>query len=79
MSVGTAKFHPESMTLQDQAQWWPGSGPVLALPRLAKDAPSTADAVTDDDRLGGAAVNAKGKLKPVIWTCASKQAYAPGR
>ncbi|MCX5072102.1 hypothetical protein OHA84_30760 [Streptomyces sp. NBC_00513] len=79
VSVGTARFHPESMTLQDQAQWWPGSGPVLALPRLAKDAPSTADAVTDDDRVGGAAVNAKGRLKPVIWTCASKQAYAPAR
>ncbi|MFF1409156.1 hypothetical protein ACFVX6_05040 [Streptomyces sp. NPDC058289] len=77
VSVGTAKFHPESQTLPDQAQLWPGSGPVLALPRLAANGASTAEAVSDGDRVGGSAVNANGKLRPVVWTCASKQAYLP--
>lgn len=77
VSVGTAKFHPESQTLPDQAQLWPGSGPVLALPRLSPNGASTAEAVSDRDRVGGSAVNAKGRLRPVIWTCASKQAYLP--
>lgn len=77
VSVGTAKFHPEEPTLADQAQLWAGSGPVLALPRLAADKASAAESVADDGRVGGAAVNATGKLKPVIWTCATKQAYLP--
>ncbi|MFG2616601.1 hypothetical protein ACGFXC_03190 [Streptomyces sp. NPDC048507] len=77
VSVGTAKFHPDEPTRADQAQLWKGTGPVLALPRLAADRPSTATAVADDGRAGGAAVNAKGKLKPVIWTCAAQQAYLP--
>ncbi|MFG2988057.1 hypothetical protein ACGFZK_01890 [Streptomyces sp. NPDC048257] len=78
VSVGTAKFHPDEMTLPDQALLRAGSGPVKALPRLAAGRASMADAVSDADRVGGAAVNAKGKLKPVIWTCATKQAYNPG-
>ncbi|MFJ7775771.1 hypothetical protein [Streptomyces yangpuensis] len=78
LSVGTAKFHPDEMTLPDQALLRAGSGPVKALPRLAAGQASMADAVSDTDRVGGAAVNAKGKLKPVIWTCATKQAYNPG-
>ncbi|UQX04293.1 hypothetical protein [Streptomyces sp. RerS4] len=78
VSVGTAKFHPDQLTLPDQAQLWAGSGPVKALPRLAAGQASMAEAVSDGDRVGGAAVNAKGKLKPVIWTCATKQAYHPG-
>ncbi|MFE2148939.1 hypothetical protein ACFXAO_02745 [Streptomyces lavendulae] len=77
VSVGTAKFHPDEPTQADQAQLWPGSGPLLALPRLAADKASMAKSVSDDGRVGGAAVNAKGKLKPVIWTCATKQAYLP--
>ncbi|MER5808359.1 hypothetical protein ABT143_09230 [Streptomyces sp. NPDC002033] len=75
ISVGTAKFHPDEPTRADQAQLWKGTGPVLALPRLAADKASTATAVSDDGRVGGAAVNANGKLKPVIWTCAAQQAY----
>ncbi|MFD8881413.1 hypothetical protein ACFV0H_02650 [Streptomyces erythrochromogenes] len=78
LTVGTAKFHPDEMTLPDQALLRAGSGPVKALPRLAAGGASTADAVSDADRVGGAAVNAKGKLKPVIWTCATEQAYNPG-
>ncbi|MFD4919642.1 hypothetical protein ACFWNR_41380 [Streptomyces virginiae] len=78
LTVGTAKFHPEQLTLPDQALLRSGSGPVKALPRLAAGGASMADAVSDTDRVGGAAVNAKGKLKPVIWTCATKQAYNPG-
>lgn len=77
VSVGTAKFHPESQTLPDQAQYWAGSGPVLALPRLAPNGAAMADAVSDNGRVGGAAVNANGKLRPVIWTCAGQQAYLP--
>lgn len=78
VTVGTAKFHPDEMTLPDQALLRAGSGPVKALPRLAAGGASMADAVSDSDRVGGAAVNAKGRLKPVIWTCATKQAYNPG-
>ncbi|MEU3312339.1 hypothetical protein ACFYZT_31775 [Streptomyces sp. NPDC001591] len=77
LSVGTAKFHPDEQTLPDQAQLWPGTGPVLALPRLAPDRASAASSAADDGRVGGAAVNAAGTLKPVIWTCATKQAYLP--
>ncbi|MET9605871.1 hypothetical protein ABZZ17_12500 [Streptomyces sp. NPDC006512] len=77
VSVGTAKFHPDEQLVPDQAQLWPGTGPVLALPRLAANQASAAGSVSDDGRVGGAAVNAKGKLKPVIWTCATKQAYLP--
>ncbi|WP_052680540.1 hypothetical protein [Streptomyces sp. NRRL F-4428] len=78
VSVGTAKHHPEQLTLPDQALLRAGSGPVKALPRLAAGGASMADAVSDGDRVGGAAVDAKGRLKPVIWTCATKQAYNPG-
>lgn len=77
VSVGTARFHPDEQTLPDQAQLWPGTGPVLALPRLAANQASTAASAADDGRVGGAAVNAAGTLKPVIWTCAAKQAYEP--
>ncbi|MFH7598094.1 hypothetical protein WDV06_23780 [Streptomyces racemochromogenes] len=77
VSVGTARFHPDEQTLPDQAQLWPGTGPVLALPRLAAHRASAASSVADDGRVGGAAVNAAGTLKPVIWTCAAKQAYLP--
>ncbi|WP_411103224.1 hypothetical protein [Streptomyces sp. cmx-4-9] len=77
VAVGTAKFHPDEQAVQDQAQLWPGSGPVLALPRLAAGRAGTAASVSDDGRVGGAAVNAAGRLKPVVWTCATRQAYLP--
>ncbi|WP_158717848.1 hypothetical protein [Streptomyces sp. NRRL F-2664] len=78
VGVGTAKFHPDMLTLPDQALLRAGSGPVKALPRLAPGGASMADAVSDADRVGGAAVDAKGRLQPVIWTCATRQAYNPG-
>ncbi|MER7759212.1 hypothetical protein [Streptomyces sp. NPDC097619] len=77
VSVGTAKYHPEETVLPDQAQYWPGFGPMLALPRLSPNGASGAEAVSDSDRVGGYAVNAKGVRKPTVWTCASAQAYLP--
>jgi hypothetical protein len=77
VTVGVARFHPDSPTLPDQAVLWKGSGDVLALPRLAANKETSAAAVSDDDRVGGAAVNASGKTRAVVWTCASKQAYLP--
>jgi hypothetical protein len=56
---------------------WPGSGPVLALPRLADGMASEAVAVSDDDRAAGSAVNASGQTRAVVWKCATRQAYAP--
>lgn len=61
----------------DQAEVWPGSGPALALPRLADDQASHAYAVSDNGSVGGDAVDAVGDAKPVVWTCAMKQAYLP--
>ncbi|MEV8535594.1 hypothetical protein [Streptomyces sp. NPDC051211] len=77
MVVGTARKHPDDSAPSEQAILWPGSGPVLALPRLAAGQPSEAVAVTDDDRAGGSAVNASGKTRAVVWKCASRQAYLP--
>ncbi len=81
VTVGTAydspyDFPPDPMP-PVQAQYWPGSGPVLALPRLAPGRFSAAFAVTDRDQVGGVAVDASGIERPVIWTCAGKQAYKP--
>ncbi|WP_051795222.1 hypothetical protein [Streptomyces sp. NRRL S-87] len=85
VSVGTASdsgivgpFPPETAPPY-QAQLWKGSGPVLALPRLANTPTAHAGAytVTDDDRVGGYAVDAADRMHPVIWTCASKQAHLP--
>ncbi|MFF3767439.1 hypothetical protein ACFYYR_25610 [Streptomyces sp. NPDC001922] len=83
VSVGTAQdssfdgpFPPESAP-PVQAQIWPGSGPLLALPRLAPDGASEAYAVSDDGRAGGRAADAHGTSRPVIWTCALAQAYQP--
>ncbi|MFG2713099.1 hypothetical protein ACGFX2_21445 [Streptomyces goshikiensis] len=76
-AVGSARFHPEDGGA-DQAVLWPGSGPVLALPRLAAGKTAEAVAVSDDDRAGGSAVNASGKNRAVVWKCASRQAYLPG-
>ncbi|MFE5481159.1 hypothetical protein [Streptomyces sp. NPDC056527] len=78
VAVGTATTHREGApVLPYQAQLWPGHGPVLALPSLAADRDATARAVSDDDRVGGVAVDASWVAHPVVWTCASRQAYAP--
>ncbi|MFJ6793472.1 hypothetical protein [Streptomyces sp. NPDC091268] len=78
-AVGTARFHPDDTGpgKADQAVLWPGSGPLLALPRLAAGQASAAVAVSDDDRAAGSAVNASGKTRAVVWKCASHQAYLP--
>ncbi|MDJ0385178.1 hypothetical protein [Streptomyces sp. G-G2] len=77
VTVGTARFHPDSPTLPDQALFWKGSGDVLALPRVAAGKETSAVTASDDDRAGGSGVNAKGVRKAVVWICASKQAYLP--
>ncbi|MEV6572816.1 hypothetical protein [Streptomyces sp. NPDC051577] len=83
VSVGTASdstmvgpFPPETAPPY-QATLWKGSGPTLALPRLAATGHSGAFTVSDDDRVGGYAVDAKDVMHPVVWTCASKQAHEP--
>jgi hypothetical protein len=83
VSVGTASdsfilgpFPPDTAP-PVQAQIWPGSGPVLALPRLSPGGYSAGNAVSDDGRAGGTAADAAGTPHPVVWTCALKQAYPP--
>ncbi len=63
----------------DQAEVWPGSGPALALPRPAADRASHAYAASDNGSVGGDAADVLGDAKPVVWTCALKQAYVPVR
>lgn len=83
VSVGTAldshidgPFPPETAP-PIQAQIWPGTGPLLALPRLSPEGTSQAYAVSDDQRVGGTAADATGTSRAVIWTCALRQAYRP--
>ncbi|CAM5352743.1 hypothetical protein SAVIM338S_01238 [Streptomyces avidinii] len=84
VAVGLASdFHYPSPPPPDapvaRAQYWPGHGPMRVLPGLAPAAFTAAFAVTDDDRVGGAAQDARGQVRPVIWTCAAKQAFVlPG-
>ncbi|MBT2439137.1 hypothetical protein J7E93_03170 [Streptomyces sp. ISL-36] len=68
---------PPDTAPPEQAQYWPGAGSALVLPRLAPEGASAAYAVGDDDRVGGRATDASGRVRPVIWTCASRQAYQP--
>lgn len=77
VAVGTAMFPYgiPPMTPIDQAQIWPGSGPIRALPSLAPDGPAGAEAVNDKARVGGWAYDGDpydgaGAPHPVIWTCA---------
>ncbi|WP_137991390.1 hypothetical protein [Streptomyces vilmorinianum] len=78
VSVGAAMTHAEDTPVPPyQAQLWPGHGPLLALPSLTADRDARARAVFDDDRVGGVAVDASWVAHPVIWTCASRQAYVP--
>ncbi|MEU8685886.1 hypothetical protein [Streptomyces sp. NPDC048611] len=83
VSVGTAldshmvgPFPPETAP-PPQAQIWPGTGPLLALPRLSPEGASEAHAVSDDQRVGGSAADARSTPRAVIWTCALRQAYRP--
>ncbi|MGW7454742.1 hypothetical protein [Streptomyces sp. NPDC054787] len=81
VAVGTATTFEESWPSYFQAVYWPGKGAPLALPHPAgstADTLSRAFAATDDDRVGGALVDRNTQAStPVIWNCASKQAYAP--
>ncbi|MGW6685575.1 hypothetical protein [Streptomyces sp. NPDC054961] len=60
-----------------RAQYWTGRGPMRVLPGLDPAGYTAAFAVTDDDRVGGTALDAQQRSQPVIWTCASGQAYVP--
>ncbi|RSS83293.1 hypothetical protein [Streptomyces sp. WAC06614] len=80
VTVGTANTFVDGYENYAQALYWPGSGPLLALPRPGTDWRSWAHAVSDDDRVGGEMVdNSTLRVTPVIWTCASKQAFLPKR
>ncbi|MFE9932984.1 hypothetical protein [Streptomyces sp. NPDC005533] len=82
VAVGTATTFEESWPSYFQAVYWPGKGAPLALPFPA-GAPGAvprtrAFAATDDDRVGGTVEDREsGAGGAVIWTCASRQAYAP--
>lgn len=83
ISVGTAldshmvgPFPPETAPPL-QAQIWPGTGPLLALPRLTPEGDAQAHAISDDQRVGGSAIDATSTTRAVIWTCALRQAYQP--
>ncbi|MBT2450192.1 hypothetical protein J7F03_24570 [Streptomyces sp. ISL-43] len=79
VSVGLAEFRytapPPEDSPEARAQYWTGSGPMRVLPGLAPSRYTAAFAVTDDDRVGGAALDAEGRVRPVIWTCAAEQAF----
>ncbi|MET9885532.1 hypothetical protein ABZZ20_20830 [Streptomyces sp. NPDC006430] len=81
VAVGTATSFEESWPSSFRAVYWSGKGAPLALPFPAGTAGeqlSRAFAATDDDRVGGALVDREIRASSaVIWTCASKQAYAP--
>ncbi|MFF2787333.1 hypothetical protein ACFVT6_11280 [Streptomyces sp. NPDC058049] len=81
VAVGTATNFEESWPSFFQAVYWPGKGEPLVLP-LPAGTPgvplSRAFAATDDDRVAGMVIDRETReSKAVIWTCASKQAYAP--
>ncbi|WP_329192491.1 MULTISPECIES: hypothetical protein [unclassified Streptomyces] len=75
--VGTASAWDPTREAAVQALYWPGSGPAKTLPGLAPNGFTAAYAVADDDRVAGAAVDRAGVVRPVVWTCAGKQAYVP--
>ncbi|MBT2448742.1 hypothetical protein J7F03_16915 [Streptomyces sp. ISL-43] len=81
VTVGSAVTFVEGYARYVRAAYWPGTGAPLALPNPAgasTDVNTEALAVSDDDRVGGAFRDlATGANAAVIWTCASKQAYAP--
>ncbi|MFD7029505.1 hypothetical protein ACFWAR_15850 [Streptomyces sp. NPDC059917] len=72
--VGTARTYLEGGQPRPAvATFQAGAGPVRALPVPRRDIDEgAAFAVSDDDRVAGTVSG-----KPVVWTCASKQAYAP--
>lgn len=81
VAVGTATNFEESWPSYFRAAYWPGKGALLALPHPAGSTGSTlsrAFAASDDDRVGGTILDRETRAgSAVVWTCASKQAYAP--
>ncbi|WP_284581551.1 hypothetical protein [Streptomyces sp. 2P-4] len=75
--VGRAVSYEEGWPKSSQPAYWPGTGPVLALPGGSGPRRGAAQAVTDDDRVGGTVLDEHGLGTPTVWTCASKQAYQP--
>ncbi|MFD5142199.1 hypothetical protein [Streptomyces sp. NPDC058401] len=82
-TVGTAATFVEGYARYVQAAYWPGTGTPLVLPNPAgasADVNTEAHAVSDDDRVGGSFRDLLTLTdSAMIWTCASKQAYAPGK
>lgn len=81
VTVGSAVTFVEGYARYVQAAYWPGTGAPLVLPNPAgasADVNTEAWAASDDDRVGGTFRDlATGADSATIWTCASKQAYAP--
>lgn len=81
VTVGSAVTFVEGYARYVRAAYWPGSGTPLLLPDPAgasSDVNTEAHAVSDDDRVGGSFRDlTAGTSSAVVWTCASKQAYAP--
>lgn len=80
VTVGSAVTFVEGYARYVRAAYWPGTGTPLLLPDPAgasSDVNTEARAVSDDDRVGGSFRDlTTGADSPVVWTCASKQAYA---
>ncbi|MFI5859905.1 hypothetical protein [Streptomyces sp. NPDC051546] len=81
VTVGTAATFVEGYPRYVRAAYWPGTGSPLVLPNPAgasADVNTEARAVSDDDRVGGSFRDLLTLTdSAMIWTCASKQAYAP--
>ncbi|MGW4686545.1 hypothetical protein ACWEPM_16820 [Streptomyces sp. NPDC004244] len=77
-AVGAAVSFEEGWRKSSQPAYWPGKGPVLALPGGSGPRRGSAHAVTDDDRVGGSVLDENGLGRATVWTCASKQAFLPG-
>ncbi|MEU6864014.1 hypothetical protein ABZ924_12160 [Streptomyces sp. NPDC046876] len=76
VAVGMAAYPPEPAPgPYALAQYWTGHGPMRVLPGLTPTGYSVAFTATDDDRVGGTALDAGNRPQPVIWTCASQQAF----
>lgn len=81
VTVGTAVTFVEGYARYVQAAYWPGTGTPLLLPNPAgvgADVNTEARTVSDDDRVGGSFRDLLTLTdSATVWTCASKQAYAP--
>lgn len=61
---------------------WPGHGPLLALPlpdgRTTADTASMAHQIDSNGTVIGGFRDHDGTFRPIVWTCAFTQAFAPG-